>query len=132
MRMHGSGVRWTRVVAVAASATVLLAGGGGLDGSSSDSPSNGGGQGEKSRVRVGIIASIDDAPVKLAQAKGFFQQEGLDVEVKLFQSAAQTTPALNSGDLDFSLMNYVTFFQSAAAGTLDAKIVADAYQGTTH
>src|SRR4051812_17458464 len=132
MRMHRSGVAgWLRVTVVVAASSVALAGCGVLDGSSGDNSSNGGGQVEKSKVRVGIIASIDDAPVKLAEAKGFFKEQGLDVEVKLFQSAAQTTPALNSGDLDFSLMNYVTFFQSAAAGTLDAKIVADAYQGST-
>lgn len=127
-RKHAGGV--LRLTAAAVATALLAAGCGILDGSSDDS-SGGNGQVEKPNVRIGIIASVDDAPVKVAEKLGFFTEEGLNAEVKLFQSAAQTMPALNSGDLDFSLMNYVTYFQAASAKTLDAKIVADAYQGTT-
>ncbi|CAM4200010.1 ABC transporter substrate-binding protein [Kibdelosporangium persicum] len=118
-----------RVAAVAVATTLLAAGCGILDGSSGDE-SGGNGQVEKPNVRIGIIASVDDAPVKVAEKLGFFKEEGLNAEVKLFQSASQTMPALSNGDLDFSLMNYVTYFQAASAKTLDAKIVADAYQGS--
>nr|WP_052478740.1 ABC transporter substrate-binding protein [Kibdelosporangium sp. MJ126-NF4] len=118
-----------RLTAAAAATALLAAGCGILDGSSSDS-SGGSGQVEKPNVRIGIIASIDDAPVKVAEVNGYFKEQGLNAEVKLFQSAAQTMPALNNGDLDFSLMNYVTYFQAASQNKLDAKIVADAYQGT--
>ncbi|SMC60673.1 NitT/TauT family transport system substrate-binding protein [Kibdelosporangium aridum] len=115
----------------AAVATLLTAAGCGILDGSSDSSSTSNGQVEKPNVRIGIIASVDDAPVKVAEKLGYFKEEGLNPEIKMFQSASQTLPALGSGDLDFSLMNYVTYFQNAAAKTLDAKIVADAYQGTS-
>ncbi|MCE7003377.1 ABC transporter substrate-binding protein [Kibdelosporangium philippinense] len=118
-------------LAAAAVATLLFAAGCGILDGSSDKPSTSTGQVEKPTVRIGIIASVDDAPVKVAEKLGFFAAEGLNAEVKLFQSAAQTMPALNGGDLDFSLMNYVTYFQAASSKALDAKIVADAYQGTS-
>ncbi|ONI84237.1 hypothetical protein ALI144C_16365 [Actinosynnema sp. ALI-1.44] len=118
-----------RLTTAAAAIALLAAGCGILDGSSSDS-SGGSGQVEKPNIHIGIIASVDDAPVKVAEKLGYFKEEGLDPKITLFQSASQTQPLLNKGDLDFSLMNYVSYFQAASKKTLDAKIVADAYQGT--
>jgi NitT/TauT family transport system substrate-binding protein len=81
-------------------------------------------------INVGILATVDDAPVKLAQAKGYFTELGLNANVKVYPSVNQTMPALQSGEIDVALMNYVSYFQAQAAKTLDAKVVSDAYQGT--
>ncbi|MFI9382396.1 ABC transporter substrate-binding protein [Kutzneria sp. NPDC052558] len=85
---------------------------------------------EKPTIRIGIIANIDFAPVKLAEKLGYFKQEGLNVQVKVFQAGPQALPALASGDLDVSLANYVSFYQAEAKKTIDAKVIADAYQGS--
>lgn len=118
-----------RLTAAAVATALLAAGCGILDGSSGGDSSGGSGQVEKPDVHIGIIASVDDAPVKVAEKLGYFKEAGLNAKITVFQSAAQTLPALKSGELQFSLMNYVTYFQNASAKTLDAKIVADAYQG---
>lgn len=116
--------RWISVLAV----TVLTASGCGLlNGGGPDTPAPAAGH---AKINLGIIATVDDAPVKLAQAKGYFSQEGLDVGVKVYPSVGQTMPALQSGEIDVTVMNYVSFFQAEAAKTLDGKIVSDAYQGT--
>jgi len=117
-------VRWVSVFAV----TVLATSGCSLlNGATADTSAPAAGH---TKINVGIIATVDDAPVKLAQAKGYFSQEGLDATVKVYPSVTQTMPALQSGEIDVTLMNYVSFFQAEAAKTLDGKVVSDAYQGT--
>jgi NitT/TauT family transport system substrate-binding protein len=116
--------RWAVMLAV----TALSVGGCSLlNGGSADTTAAAPG---RQKINIGIIATIDDAPVKLAQAKGYFTEQGLDANVKVYPSVNQTMPALQSGEIDVTLMNYVSFFQASAAKTVDAKVVSDAYQGT--
>src|SRR5262245_25321291 len=81
---------------------------------------------EQSKIRIGILAVVDAAPLKLAERKGFLKEQGLEAEIKLFQSGPQALPALVNGDLDFVLINYVSFFQAVARGVVDGRIVAPA------
>ncbi|KAA2248752.1 transporter substrate-binding domain-containing protein [Solihabitans fulvus] len=128
----GTRLGFTRLAAiVAVTATMTITSGCGLlNGSSSNSGGGSTDKVEKGKVTIGILATADDAPVVLADKKGFFKEEGLNVEIKKFQTGPQALPALTSGELDFSLVNYVSYFQAVAQKTLDAKIVTDAYQGT--
>ncbi|HZS00808.1 MAG TPA: ABC transporter substrate-binding protein [Chloroflexota bacterium] len=69
------------------------------------SPSAAGGQGAtapaRAAVRVGQIgATIGDAPIFIAEDRGYFQEEGLDVDRTPFDSAARMIPALAGGQLD--------------------------------
>ncbi|WP_197288361.1 ABC transporter substrate-binding protein [Nocardia sp. NRRL S-836] len=98
--------------------------------SASDSHSAPQGGLEKNPIRIGILATVDNAPVRLAEKRGFFQQEGLGVEVKTYGSGPEALDAVRGGSLDICLINYVSFFQAAAGGAIDGRIVFDAYQGT--
>jgi NitT/TauT family transport system substrate-binding protein len=93
---------------------------------------SGNGQVEKSKITLGVIPVIDTAPVYIAQKKGYFQEEGLEVDVKKIQGGAAAIPGLKNGDLDFSFGNFVSFFAAQSKGALsDAdglKIVSDGYQ----
>jgi NitT/TauT family transport system substrate-binding protein len=116
--------RWAVLLAV----TALCAGGCSLlNGAAADTSAPAAGH---TKINVGILATVDDAPVKLAQAKGLFTDEGLDANVRVYPSVNQTMPALQSGEIDVALMNYVSFFQAEAAKTISGKVVSDAYQGT--
>ncbi|AHH96898.1 ABC transporter substrate-binding protein [Kutzneria viridogrisea] len=127
VRRTGGGARRAALAAVTALA-VLTSGCSLLNGSSGqDGTAQSGG---RTKIKVGIISLVDDAPVKLAQAKGFFAEEGLDAEVKVYPSVNQTLPALTSGEIDVTLMNYVSYFQAIAKKALDGKVISDAYQGT--
>jgi NitT/TauT family transport system substrate-binding protein len=121
-RRPGGGRRLLVLAAVSALA-VLTSGCGPLTGSSAQS-------GGHTPINVGIIVTVDGAPVKLAQVKGYFAEQGLNANVKVYPSVTQTMPAVRSGEIDVALMNYVSFFQATAVKTLDAKVVSDAYQGT--
>ncbi|MFJ5984480.1 ABC transporter substrate-binding protein [Lentzea sp. NPDC092896] len=85
---------------------------------------------EKGRITIGILATVDNAPVRLAEKRGFFQQEGLGVEVKVYGSGPEALTAVSGGSLDICLINYVSFFQAAASRAVNGRIVFDAYQGT--
>lgn len=110
----------------AAVAAPLAAGCSALNGSSSDSSGGGSSSGvEKSKLTVGILSSQGSVGSKLADKAGYFKQQGLDVTLKVFAQGPQAVPALISGELDFAVINYVSFFQAVAKKTLDAKIVVD-------
>lgn len=91
----------------------------------SESASQGNSKVEKAKIRVGALPITDHAPLYLAQESGYFQQEGLEVEIV---NAADGTAALQSmigGDYDITYSSYVPFFQAQSKGIASLKIVAD-------
>ena len=54
----------------------------------------------KTKIRVGVVPLISSGPIFVAQAKGFFEKVGLDVELKYFADGALAIPALIAGELD--------------------------------
>lgn len=82
---------------------------------------------EKSTITVGILPILDCAGLKLAETRGFFKSEGLDVKLQVMQGGADSIPAMKSGRMDIAFGNYVSYFAAQSRGTADLKIVADAY-----
>ncbi|MFJ4205158.1 ABC transporter substrate-binding protein [Streptomyces sviceus] len=112
----GSGKAAATAVALA---LVLTACGG--DGSSSSS------DGGRTTVRVAALPLSDSAMLYIAQNRGLFKKEGLDVRIQQIQQSLQALPALSKGQIDMvASANYVTYFQAQDQGTLDIRIVAEA------
>ncbi|MEU0207082.1 ABC transporter substrate-binding protein [Streptomyces canus] len=115
-RRSGSG---KAAAAAAALALVLTACGGDGDSTSSD--------GGRTAVRVAALPLSDCAMLYIAQNRGLFEKEGLDVRVQQIQQSLQALPALSKGQIDMvASANYVTYFQAQDQGTLDIRIVAEA------
>lgn len=56
------------------------------------------------QINVGIIPSLTShSPSIIAEAQGYFEEEGLDVEFVSFQAAQPMAVAIASGDVDFGL-----------------------------
>ncbi|NEA97870.1 ABC transporter substrate-binding protein [Streptomyces sp. SID13726] len=107
--------------AAGAVALVLVLGACGGDG---DSTSSGGG---RTTVRVAALPLSDCAMLYIAQSRGLFEKEGLDVRIQQIQQSLQALPALSKGQIDMvASANYVTYFQAQDQGTLDIRIVAEA------
>lgn len=51
-------------------------------------------------VRVGVLNTSGDIAVHIANEKGYFKQEGIDVELIVFDASAKMIPSLGVGDLD--------------------------------
>lgn len=101
----------------------------GLAGCGGDSESGGAGGLEKTKLAVGTLPVPDAAPLFIAQKRGYFGAEGLQVKIEIVQSGPAATPQLVAGTLDFSLLNYVSAFAAQASGAVKLKIAAEAYNG---
>jgi ABC-type nitrate/sulfonate/bicarbonate transport system substrate-binding protein len=51
-------------------------------------------------ITVGAASTTSDAPIYIADRKGFFRAEGLDVKVTNFRSASDMVAPLGAGQLD--------------------------------
>jgi NitT/TauT family transport system substrate-binding protein len=70
-------------------------------------------------VKIGIVRSLGGAPVFVAKEKGFFDAEGLDAELVLFDAAQPIAVAATSGDIDFGTTGMTAaFFTLASQGVL--------------
>ncbi len=75
------------------------------------------------KVSVGALALSSSGAVFIAKDKGFFRDQGLDVEVKIFTAAQQVPVAVTSGDVDFGVTGLTAgFYNLAGRGAL--KIIA--------
>lgn len=81
------------------------------------------GKAELSKVRIGeVTRSIFYAPEYAALAKGFFKEEGLDVEIKTTPGGDKTMAALLSGSIDVALVGSETSIYVYQQGSDDPVI----------
>jgi NitT/TauT family transport system substrate-binding protein len=85
------------------------------------------GQDGLTRVDVGVLPIIDDAPLFIALRDGLFRAQGLDVTPVMLDSGEQATDELLSGKLQFAFSNYVTMILAASGGS-KLRVVADGGQ----
>jgi NitT/TauT family transport system substrate-binding protein len=74
------------------------------------------------KLRIGVLPISESLPVVVADKQGFFQAEGLTVELIKFDSGAVAVPVLQSGRLDIVFSNTVATLQAIEQG-LDATVL---------
>ncbi len=77
------------------------------------------------RVSVGTVASVSDAGVYLGIAKGYFKEQGLEVEPMVFDSGSNQIGILASGKLDIAGGTPAAGTFNAFAQGINIRIVAD-------
>jgi NitT/TauT family transport system substrate-binding protein len=77
------------------------------------------------QVRIGIARTLSDSGYYLADALGFFRDEGIDVTLTEFKSAAQMVAPLGTGELDVGGGTVSAGLYNAVARGVDLKVVAD-------
>lgn len=77
------------------------------------------------QVKIGISRTLSDAGYYVADAKGFFRDEGMDVSITGFNSAAQMIAPLGTGELDVGGGTVSAGFYNAVGRGILMKIVAD-------
>jgi NitT/TauT family transport system substrate-binding protein len=117
-------LRWPAAVLSAAIA-LSLAGCSGSTGSSDSTASSSGL--EKTTIKVGALPVPDVVGLYIANAKGFFKDEGLTVEPVVVTGGAAAVPQVKSGALDISMTNYVSTILADSTGD-KLKLVGDMYQ----
>src|SRR5262245_47035028 len=77
------------------------------------------------QIKIGISRTISDAGYYVADAMGFFREEGIDVSILGFNSAAQMIAPLGTGELDVGGGTVSAGFYNAVGRGILIKIVAD-------
>jgi NitT/TauT family transport system substrate-binding protein len=84
------------------------------------------------RVRVGTQRLISNGPLFLADARGYFRAEGLDVAMTSYPSSQQVVEALAAGATEFGLTDFTALaFNLAGQGKIKA-IAAQAREKQDH
>jgi NitT/TauT family transport system substrate-binding protein len=112
-------------VALAAVLAVTGCGGGSPSGGGDAAPTGGTeAAGGMTPIKVGVIPIVDVAPIYLGDQEGFFEEEGLDLELVPAQGGAAIIPAITSGQMDFGFSN-VTSLVIARSKGLNMQMVAN-------
>lgn len=75
------------------------------------------------KLKVGILPSVNAAPFHLAVKKGFFREEGLEVEPQIMGGGSELTIALVSGTTQFSHVGMINSIIARSKG-LPIKLIA--------
>jgi NitT/TauT family transport system substrate-binding protein len=74
-------------------------------------------------VRIGVLKLSSAAPLFLAKDRGYFEQEGIDADLKFFDAAVPIAVAAVSGDIDVGFTGFTgAFYNLAGKGGL--KVIA--------
>lgn len=111
--------RFIKSLAVATAMALALAGCGADDGGEGAS-----GGASDNKVTVGIVKLAIFAPIFVADAKGYFEDEGLDVEIQGVKSGQDAVPLAASGQIDVAAVGFSAGMFSAVNTGLEVKTVA--------
>ncbi len=76
-------------------------------------------------LKVGVIGALSDAGIYIAYEKGYFKEEGLDVELFGYKAAPQILPSLATGQVQVSGSATTPALYNAARRGIALKVVAD-------
>jgi NitT/TauT family transport system substrate-binding protein len=113
-----------RTFATVAAAALVLAGCGGGDDNASESSTDGGDDGALREITVSAIPIADTAALWLGVEQGFFEEEGLDVEITTTGGGAEAMANVVSGDVEFAFGNVISVMIAIEQG-LDVRYVSN-------
>jgi NitT/TauT family transport system substrate-binding protein len=78
---------------------------------------------DKEKLSIAALRFVSSSPIFIAQDKGYFAAEGLDVEIKFFEAAQPIAVATAGGDTDLGITGFTGgFYNLAGKGAL--KVIA--------
>jgi NitT/TauT family transport system substrate-binding protein len=83
---------------------------------------------DKEKIRIGWVYAMANAPVIIADQKGYFEEAGLDVELRSFTSGPIVHQALAAGELDMAYIGAPPVYHWFSRG-LDSRILAKVNYG---
>jgi len=76
-------------------------------------------------VRLGLLSSASDSGIFIALDQGYFREQGIEVEMTPFDSAARMVAPLGAGQLEVGAGSHSAGLFNAVARGIDIKLVAD-------
>ncbi|HZM40931.1 MAG TPA: ABC transporter substrate-binding protein [Acidimicrobiales bacterium] len=120
---------WRAIALVGAFALLAAACGDDDDGGDEASQTTDTTSQEMTSIKVGVVPVVDVAPLYLGIDKGFFEEEGLEVEPVIAQGGAAIIPAVMAGDQELGFSNVVSLML-AQTQDLPVKIISQGIQAT--
>jgi NitT/TauT family transport system substrate-binding protein len=118
-----------RLAAAGAAALLLAVAGcsalGGSDAEPEGAPSESGL--ETPSISVGVLPIVDTAALHRAQAAGYFEEEGLTVELVPIQGGAVAIPQLVAGDLDLTWSSWTSVILGQQQGIAEFRVLNASY-----
>ena len=78
---------------------------------------------EMQPLTIGLMPDTDSLPFIIAQEKGFFREEGIEVNIEQYKSAMDRDSALQSGNLDGAVSDMLAV-AFAKSGGFDVKVTS--------
>ncbi|HEY7067670.1 MAG TPA: ABC transporter substrate-binding protein [Chloroflexota bacterium] len=76
-------------------------------------------------LRGGVLASTTDAGIFIAQDLGYFKEQGIELDLSNFDSAARMVAPLGAGQLEIGAGSHSAGLNNAISRGVDIKLVAD-------
>lgn len=67
-------------------------------------------------LEIGIMPAVDSAPILLAQEKGYFEEEDLEIQIDVYTNAVNRQTALQTNALDGAMTDLIAFVNNANNG----------------
>jgi len=80
------------------------------------------------KIKIGWVYAMANAPILVAEEKGYFKEAGIDVEIKEFKSGPLVHQALSAGELDMAYIGSPPVYHWFSRG-LDSRILAKVNYG---
>lgn len=125
---QGMGKRIGQMAAVLLAAALVITGCGGTK---TTTPPAAQGQSQTTqlkKIKIGYLNVMDDAQAMLAKDAGLYQQNGLDVELVLFDSGTDLIKGIVGGELQGGVLGFTNAVTWATKGA-DLKVVGGAQMG---
>ncbi|MDR2804187.1 MAG: ABC transporter substrate-binding protein [Dysgonamonadaceae bacterium] len=74
-------------------------------------------------LKIGVMSSMDYVPLAVAREQGFFDRQGVRVEIQKFYSANDRDAAFQSGNIDGTVIDYTGAILQKAGG-VDLKLTS--------
>ncbi len=77
-------------------------------------------------VRFAFVETLSNAPVFIATDKGYFKEQGINIELVNVRSTSDAFPTMGTGQLDFTVTSLGPAIMNAIERGVNMKIVAEA------
>lgn len=71
---------------------------------------------ETKALNIGLMPAVDIAPIMLAEKNGYFEDEGLEVNLQIFSNAQNRQTALQTNEIDGAMTDLVALITNNAEG----------------
>lgn len=71
---------------------------------------------EEVELKIGIMPAVDSAPIMLAEEKGYFAEEGLNISIDIYNNAVNRQTALQTNELDGAMTDLIAFANNVNNG----------------